>query len=284
MSEPRLVLLDAATGTALQARGLPPDALPDEWVLARPDEVEAVHAAHAAAGARVVLACTFNAASDRLEARLSPAERDAIPAAAIALARRAAPAAKVAGSLGATGLPSDEAGPRFARAAGLVARAGADLAWLETLWDAGEARAALAGARGAGLPVVVTLTGREEAGRLVLLDGAPLEPVLAALAAEGAAAVGVNCVFAGAGLAALARWAAGALPVPLVLKPSPGLPGEVLPPEAFAAAVRPAVDAAAATGAGGPGLWLGGCCGATAAHLAALGGLRPAQAGPAARG
>ena len=48
-------LLDAAMGTALQARGLPPQALPEEWILPRPEEIAAVHAAHASAGARVLL-------------------------------------------------------------------------------------------------------------------------------------------------------------------------------------------------------------------------------------
>jgi 5-methyltetrahydrofolate--homocysteine methyltransferase len=52
------------------------------------------------------------------------------------------------------------------------------------------------------------------------------------------------------------------VPVPVVAKPSPGLPGAVLPPAAFAAAVEPAVRAGARL--------VGGCCGAGPGHVAAL--------------
>ncbi len=72
----------------------------------------------------------------------------------------------------------------------------------------------------------------------------------------------MNCGAPGPALAALAAWAHDAIAVPFAAKPSPGLPGEVLAPAAFAAAVRPAIQAGARL--------VGGCCGATAEHLAAL--------------
>ncbi|HSN89777.1 MAG TPA: homocysteine S-methyltransferase family protein, partial [Anaeromyxobacteraceae bacterium] len=102
MRLPSPLLLDGAMGTALIARGLPPGAFPEEWALERPEEVAAVHAAHAAAGAGLVLTCTFNAAAPRLEARLDPARIEAACAAAVRLARGAAPGALVAGALGPT--------------------------------------------------------------------------------------------------------------------------------------------------------------------------------------
>jgi 5-methyltetrahydrofolate--homocysteine methyltransferase len=82
------------------------------------------------------------------------------------------------------------------------------------------------------------------------------------MASLGASAAGVNCVPAGAPLAELAAWAQTSLPVPFVAKPSPGLPGEVLPADAFAAALAPALAAGASLA--------GGCCGATGEHLRAL--------------
>ncbi len=62
-------LLDAAMGTALRRRGLPAEALPEEWILSRPNFIAAVHAAHARAGARILLTCTFNATPERLATR-----------------------------------------------------------------------------------------------------------------------------------------------------------------------------------------------------------------------
>jgi 5-methyltetrahydrofolate--homocysteine methyltransferase len=265
----RPTLLDGAVGTALLARGLPPGALPEEWVLSSPEEIARIHAEHAAAGARVLLTSTFNAAAPRLEARLDPARIDAACARAASLARAAARGGLVAGAVGPTGLatrhgspPPAELAARYARPLGALAAAGVDLLWIESQWALDEARAALGAARRAGLPAVVTLTPAEVDGALALPDGTPAVEALAALAADGAAAIGVNCVAAGPALAALARAAAGRVRAPLVAKPSPGLPGAVLGADAFADALRPAVEAGISI--------VGGCCGAGAAHLRAI--------------
>ena len=271
MRLPAPLLLDGAMGTALLARGLSGGALPEEWVLERPEEVAGVHASHAGAGAGLVLTCTFNAAAPRLEARLDPRRIDAACGAAVRLARGAAPGAMVAGDLGPTGL----AGPglprpdpaaladRYARPTSALVRAGADLLWIESQWDLAEARAALAAARAQGLPAAVTFTFRLEGGRLAAADGTPARECLLAVAADGALAVGVNCVAPGEALTDLTAWATAALAVPFAAKPSPGLPGAVLPPPAFAAALAPAFRAGLRVA--------GGCCGATAEHLRAIG-------------
>lgn len=279
---PSPLLLDGAMGTALQADGLPPGAPPERWLRSRPDAIRQVHHGHAAAGARVLLTCTFNAASPRLAGQAPPLEPAGLlcgAAAALAFdAAREATAADglprwVAGALGplAVALPGGAAPPDpaleapFTAPVEALAGAGVDLLWLEGQYDGREAAAALRAARRAGLPVVVTFTLAEAEGRLRAADGSAAEPLLRAAVEAGAAAVGVNCVFAGPALTALAAWATGALGVPLVLKPSPGLPGAVLPPAGFAAALAPAVRAALA----GPAL-VGGCCGAGAGHIGAL--------------
>ena len=41
----RIVLLDGAMGTQLQARGLAPGELPETWNLTRPEDVQAIHEA-----------------------------------------------------------------------------------------------------------------------------------------------------------------------------------------------------------------------------------------------
>ncbi len=267
-------LLDGAMGTALLARGLPPDRLPEEWVLARPEEIASVHAGHAAAGARVLLTCTFNVAAPRLEPRVDPGRQGDLCARAVSLARRASGGsggALVAGAVGPTGL-APPLGPgastaalaaRYGRAAGALAAAGVDLLWIESQHDLAEARAALAAARVTGLPVVVTFGFPERNGRLVAPDGTTALEWLRALEAGGAAAAGLNCVFPGPALDAAVAEAVPALKIPLVLKPSPGLPGSVLSPAAFAGALRPAVAAGVRI--------VGGCCGAGPEHLRALG-------------
>jgi 5-methyltetrahydrofolate--homocysteine methyltransferase len=151
---------------------------------------------------------------------------------------------------------------RYARVFAALAAAGVDLLWLESQHDLAEARAALAAARATGLAAAVTFTPEERGGRL-RCGGDAAAAWLLAVEAEGAAAAGVNCVFPGPALDALAADARGRLRVPLVAKPSPGLPGAVLPPAAFAAALRPALAAGVRLA--------GGCCGAGADHLRAVG-------------
>ncbi|HET9597712.1 MAG TPA: homocysteine S-methyltransferase family protein, partial [Anaeromyxobacteraceae bacterium] len=86
-------LLDGAMATALQAAGLPAESLPEAWLLSRPEEVARVHAAHAEAGAEVVLTATFNLAAPRLRAAGVAATAGELAAAAVRLARSAAPSA-----------------------------------------------------------------------------------------------------------------------------------------------------------------------------------------------
>jgi 5-methyltetrahydrofolate--homocysteine methyltransferase len=269
----RSTLLDGGMGTALLARGLPAGAFPEEWLRARPDEIAAVHREHSGAGARVLLTCTFSCAAPRLETRVDPREVGALCRAAAEIARGAAAGALVAGAVGPTGL-SPPLGPgasarslsaRYERPLEALAAAGVDLLWLESQHDLGEATAALDAARRTGLPAVVTFGVAEREGSLRAPDGTGAEEWLEAVEREGAIAAGVNCVFAGDALARLAAVACARLHVPFVAKPSPGLPGALLAPAAFAAALRPAVSAGARL--------VGGCCGATGAHLRAIGAL-----------
>lgn len=265
----RPTLLDGGMGTALIARGLPRGALPEEWILSRPDEIAAVHAEHAAAGAGLLLTCTFSCAAPRLEARVDPARVEAICGWAERLARSASPAGLVAGALGPTGLADPAAMPsreglaaRYARPMAALRDAGVDLLWIESQQDLGEALAALEAARRTGLPAAVTFTFLEADGRLRSPDGRRAEALLAAVEAEGAAAAGANCVEPGPGLVALAGWARERLAIPFVAKPTAGLPGAVRTPEAFGEAMEPVLRAGVRLA--------GGCCGATGEHLRAL--------------
>ncbi len=61
LSERKIVFLDGGMGTQLQARGLQPGEIPEEWNLRRPDDVQAVHAAYNAAGSDIVVTNTFGA-------------------------------------------------------------------------------------------------------------------------------------------------------------------------------------------------------------------------------
>jgi 5-methyltetrahydrofolate--homocysteine methyltransferase len=258
----KVTLLYGGMGTALLARGLEAGLLPEHWVVARPWEVEAVHRGHLAAGAEVLLTCTFNLA--RLDLAAPGLDAGEVARRAVGLAR-AAGARLVAGCVGATGFPAPDPAGQAARHGGAfraLAAAGVDLLWSETQLSLAEARAALAAGRGTGLPVVATAFFQPAPGGLASPDGTPALPFLEALWREGAAAVGVNCVTPDDALVALVGEAAARLPIPLVVKPNAGLPGAPLGPEAFAAGAARTCRAGASLA--------GGCCGAGPAHLRAL--------------
>jgi len=265
-------LLDGAMGTALIARGLPGGALPERWVVERPWEVARVHAQHAAAGARLLLTCTFNLA--RVESSELQGSVEELARRAVWLARSARPWA-VAGCAGATalsradgrGASDGELRERFERAFRALAGAGADLLWTETHLTLREARAAVWAARRTGRPVVATAILAPGPGGLTAIDGTPGHEFLEALWRDGAAAVGVNCVEPDGALAALVARAAARVPVPLVVKPNAGLPDAPWTPSRFAGGVLRAIRAGASLA--------GGCCGAGTDHLRALAALLP---------
>ena len=227
------ILLDAAMGTRLIARGLDPSRGDDPclWNLARPDDVLAVHRLDIAAGSDALLTNTFGA-NRRWLTRLGRGDEvRAINARAVALARDAAAGRLVIGSIGPT---ADAA----AAAEQIDALDGVDAILFETLGPSGPPVEGLG-----GLPIIASY-----------LDEAEIPP--------GVVAVGCNCLDLGA-TAGILESLADKTALPLLAKPSAGLPGGPMnSPADFAAAV--------------PG-WLrrgvrlmGGCCGATERHIAAL--------------
>lgn len=245
------LLLDAAMGTRLIALGLDiQNDDPSLWNLSRPGDVARVHASDVEAGARAILTNTFGANRAWL-ARLGRAgEVGAINRAAARLAREAiGDAGLVLGSIGPTAADAPGAVREQAEA---LTSAGADALFFET-FRLDQADRALRDCEGIGhLPRLVSLFDWPE----------PIAEAVRRLIDLGASAVGVNCLGLGPSLR-LAERIRSVTDLPLIVKPSAGRPGEAMAgPESFARAV-PALRAI------GP-LLLGGCCGTTEAHVAAL--------------
>jgi 5-methyltetrahydrofolate--homocysteine methyltransferase len=277
----RPVAADGAMGTSLMAAGLPAGRPPDAW---NTDEigsirVREVHRAHRAAGASILLTNTFGGNPIRLHMAAGEAAADAtaICAAGVALARAEAAGALVAGSIGPTGallepfgdLRVEDAVAGFAVQARALAEAGVDLAWIETMSDLAEALAALEAVRAVApdLPVVVTLAFE---GDRTMMGVAP-EEAATELAARGVAAVGANC---GGGYApverAIARMHAAVPTLPLIAKANAGMPAAG--PDGrpvFPGTPHDAAEHARRVVAAG-GSVVGGCCGSSPAHVAAI--------------
>ena len=275
----RLVFADGGFGSLLIERGFP-GGIPEEWNLSHPDAVESIHLDYFRAGSDYVHANTFGSNRVKLaaEGRDAAALAARFTAAGVAAARRARDAAGrgfVALDVGPTGkllaplgdLAFEDAVAAFAEQVRAGAEAGADLVSIETMGDVLELKAAvLAAKENCALPVFATVAFGEN-GRL--LGGADPAAVVALLEGLGVDALGLNCGLGPDAAAPIAAEMARLSSIPVIVKPNAGLPrvdaGRTVydvGPEDFAARMAEIARGGARV--------LGGCCGTTPAHVAAL--------------
>ena len=271
------LVLDGAMGSLLLARGMRRDERSESWNLSHPEVVKDIHRSYYDAGSNLVLTNTFGA--NRLFH--DEEELGRIVTAAVGLAREAAresgaPQEKfVALDIGPCGkliepmgdYTFEEARNVFAATIRFGAEAGADLVFIETMYDLTEARAALTAAKETcSLPVFVSNTYSQNGA---LMTGAAPVHVVAALEALGADAVGMNCSQGAEGLAPLAETYLTLTKLPVIFKPNAGLPEIVDGAAIYKTAPAEFAERTAAMAAKGVKC-VGGCCGTTPAHIAAL--------------
>jgi homocysteine S-methyltransferase len=277
-------------GTQLHARGISFDRSFDELNLAEPKIVEEIHRAYISAGAELIETNTFGANRIKLARHgLDTKVRD-INFRAVKLAREAREISGepifIAGAVGPIGqqlepigritIPQAEAA--FEEQIAALLEAGADLLVLETFTNLPELLAALSAARRtADLPIVAQMTFAEDG---LTLSAEEPSQVVAALEQAGADVIGVNC---GVGPQVALQVLESMRPLtrlPLSGQPNAGLPARVegrffyfATPEYFGTFAREAADQGVA--------YIGGCCGTTPAHIAAMrAALRPTQVPP----
>ncbi len=268
----------------------------DILCLSRPEIVEEVHRGYLEAGADIIETNTFN--SNRLsQARYGCSHLVAeINRAGAVIARRVAdeyesrqPGRRcfVAGSIGPTGvaasLPADvndpaarqvdftELADAYAEQAAALIEGGADVLLIETIFDILNAKAAIAGVEqarvtaGSDIPFILSVTISDTTGRL--LSGHTLDAFVTAVASARPLAVGVNCSAGPDGLAAYVRDLARKSPFPIIFYPNAGLPDElgqyVETPLSFASTTKTLLDEGLVN-------IVGGCCGTTPEHIAAI--------------
>lgn len=279
LKEKKLLFVDGATGTMLQALGMPAGVNPAKFCLERPDVVRGVHSAYAEAGADILLTATFGGSSFKLPPDLDPVAFNAAMArharaVADELAPRLGRPLFVAGDIGPSGhfvSPLGDVEPQNmveafrAQIRGLV-QGGADLLFIETQFDLAEVRAAVAAAHlECDLPVFASMTFEDG----LSLTGSTPEIFAATMSNMGVDAVGVNCGAGPEQMLLVAERLLAACDLPVFAEPNAGLPeladGQTvfrLEPGAFAE--KTAVFAERGVQV------LGGCCGTTPAHITAL--------------
>lgn len=280
----RPVLADGAMGTLLHARGVSLQTCFESLNQADKRLVEQIHLDYIRAGAEIIRTNTFGANRARLAEFGLPEKVWDFNVWGVKVARQAREVSGqpvlVAGAIGPTGKPLSPVGPLSADAAAAIFReqvdaltaGGVDLFVIETMSDAAEAALAIRAARsGARLPVIVTFSFSDD-GRTIASQSP--QAVAAQLEALGDAApdvIGVNC----GGGPVLALDILGELRRRLpthrhwALLPNAGLPARVggrLLYGASAAYFGEIADRFVAAGA----RLIGGCCGTTPDHIAAM--------------
>lgn len=275
------LLADGATGTNFFDRGLTAGDPPEIWCETHPDIVQGLHREFIEAGCDIILTDSFGGSRFRLALHGLDGRARELNRIAATLARETADKAGrpviVAGCVGPTGelfeplgaLRMESAVDAFLDQMEGLKEGGADLVWIETMSAIEELQAAARAATLAGMPYVATASF-DTAGRTMMgLAPADLPTVFAGLE-QRPLAVGANCGVGASDLLVSLLSMVEADPGGVyIAKANSGIPqvkGEHVhysgTPELMADYVHLALDAGARI--------VGGCCGTTAKHLAAM--------------
>lgn len=272
ISKKQVCILDGGMGTQLQQRDMDENINPVLFNFSHPEIICEIHREYVQAGAQIVLANTFQANALKLKGSFkTPAS---CIQAAVALAKQASSplVALDVGPLGALLAPGGQL--QFEQAYDLFAEqmiagqaAGCDLIFIETIADLYEMKAAvLAAKEKTSLPVFASMTFENDKRTFT---GTSPQAAAVTLESLGVDAIGANCSCGPDQLIDVIEQMAGASKIPILAKPNAGLPAfkngrtyYPLSPTDFQEQMRRLYQAGASI--------LGGCCGTTPAHIAAL--------------
>lgn len=272
--EKGVVCGDGAMGTLLLGDGVPLGRCFEELCVSEPERIQKIHEAYIAAGARVIKSNTFGGNAMRLERFGMGGRVSEINQAAVAVAKSASANRDVciAGSVGPLGITVEEAMSRgidpercFREQITALLKAGVDAIVFETFTDYDEIEIALRAKKAVSRAPEICSFACVPNGRLRC--GTPLVEAFGRLRDMGAKIMGVNCMNDPAEMAVLLPQLPGEFP--RAIYPTAGRPriqnGRFyydVTPESFAASARDLVKRGARL--------IGGCCGTTPSHIAAV--------------
>ena len=227
---------DGAMGTMLQARGLTDGGAPELWNVEKPEEIEAVLEAYAAAGANFITTNTFGGTSGRLAMHGLEDRLEELNKAGAAIARKVAdrhPGCFVMGDIGPSGelmepmgtLTPESGKELFAAQIKALVAGGVDAILIETMSDLGEVEAAVSAAQevAPGIPIIVTLSFDTN---LRTMMGVKPAMAVTHLASLGVRIIGANCGRGTDEMSQIAKELVGARPegVFIITQSNAGLP------------------------------------------------------------
>ena len=276
-----ILIADGATGSNLQKMGLKPGKPPEDLIIDDPDTLIKLARSFSEAGSDIILTCTFGGTRMRMKDSKYQDRTPEVNIRAAEIARKAASLRSgglVAGSMGPVGalikpygpLEADDVRATFAEQAKALADGGVDLLLIETMFSFEETTAAFEGAKSAtDLPIVVSFS--YDRGTRTMMGVKPKD-VMKRYTEMGATLVGANCGNTLANMELVVKEYAATVPnFPMWVKPNAGVPHMDIEteqgvydmgPDDMAAYSKKYVELGAKV--------VGGCCGNTPEHIAAI--------------
>lgn len=275
------LLGDGAMGTLLFARGIPFSQCLEALVIEQPDLIASIHEAYARAGADLLTTHTFGANQMRLALHGLEAKVRDLNLAAVELAEHARRTTGrdvlIAGNVGPVGRPVawhdpaevDSVAEAFREQIAALVDGGVDLLLFETFSDVDELEVSVRVAKEIGTqPIVASMSFGEDG---LTLAGNSAGEVVKRLVAAGVDVIGANCGVGPSQMVEIVRAMRNAAPDALLsATPNAGLPilgddgemGYPTGPTEFAATVPDFLALGVRL--------IGGCCGTTVEHIAAM--------------
>ena len=277
-----ILVADGATGSNLQKMGLKPGRPPEDLIIDNPDLVYQLEKSFVDAGSDIILTCTFGGTRMRMKDSKYQDRTPEVNIRATEIARKAADSRNdgvmVAGSMGPVGalikpygpLDAEEVRATFAEQAKALAEGGVDVLLIETMFSFEETTAAFEGAKSVSdLPIVIYFS--YDRGTRTMMGVKPKD-VIKRYCEMGATMIGANCGTTLENMEAVVKEYAVTMPnVPFWVKPNAGVPHMDIEteqgvydmgPEDVATYAKKYVELGARV--------VGGCCGNTAEHVAAI--------------
>ncbi|NLP35110.1 MAG: dihydropteroate synthase [Clostridiales bacterium] len=278
----KVVILDGATGSNLQQRGMPSGVSPEKWIMENPEVFIGLQVEYLESGSDILLAPTFTSnriklAEYGLQEQIAEINHSLVKLSKEAIQRYREKMSSrrdiyIAADMSMTGeqvyplgtLTFEELVEVYKEQVGYCIDAGVDLIIVETMMSLQECRAALLAVKETcDLPIMVSLTF-EESGRT--LYGTDPKTAVIVLQSMGADAIGINCSTGPDRMHNVLRQMKEYAHIPILVKPNAGIPklmeGQTIFPmqaDEFADAMKQMVLEGANL--------VGGCCGSTPEHI-----------------